>query len=97
MSKCFSGSSSLSKYYCTKPKGEQILYLTFKEQQIFSKAKFSKYLTSCSYSTYLHETVSIFPVIFSKLTILSIEYEENFYFFVDILPSASFTGKYLLL
>ena len=53
--KCLSRSSFLSKYYYLKYWDEQMLYLTSFKQQNFSKAKFSKYLTVSSCSTYLHE------------------------------------------
>ena len=41
-----------------------------KYPQIFSMAKFSKYLTASSSSTYPHEKGPAFPAILPKLTIL---------------------------
>ena len=66
--KCLSRSSFLCKYYYLKPKDEQMLYLTSFKEQNFSKAKFSKYLTLSSSSTYLHEKG--FPAILPKLKML---------------------------
>ena len=66
--KCLSRSSFLCKYYYPKSKDEQMLYLTSFKQQNFSKAKFSKYLTVSSCSTYLHEKG--FPAILAKLKLL---------------------------
>ena len=63
--KCLSRSSFLCKYYYPKSKDEQMLYLTSFKLQNFSKAKFSKYLTLNSCSTYLHEKG--FPAILPRL------------------------------
>ena len=51
-------------------------------------AKFSKYLTASSSSTYLHEKGSAFPAILPKLTIFLTSYEEISSFFIDVLSSA---------
>ena len=45
-----------------------MLYLTSFKEQNFAEAKFSKYLTLSSYSTYPHEKV--FPAILQKLKML---------------------------
>ena len=59
--KCLSGSYFLCKLYCAKSKDQQMLYLNHSKQpQIFLIAKFSKYLTASSSSTYLHEKVLLF-------------------------------------
>ena len=59
--KCLCESSLLCKYYY--PVQHHLKY-----PQIFSKAKFSKYLTASSYATCLHEKDSAFPAILPKLT-----------------------------
>ena len=56
--------------------------------QIFSIAKFSKYLTVSSSSAYLHEKGSAYPGILPKLTILRARYEEISSFFIDNFSSA---------
>ena len=66
--KCLSRISFLCKYYYPKSKDEQMLYLTSFKLQNFSKAKFSKYLTLNSCSTYLHEKG--FPAILPRLKML---------------------------
>ena len=83
-------SIGLCKYDYPKSKDEQILYLaSFK----ISQAKFSKYLTVSSYSTYLHEHG--FPAILGKLKVLQIKSEYFFSFFTDILSSANFTRRHI--
>ena len=66
--KCLSRISFLCKYYYPKSKDEQMLYLTSFKLQNFSKAKFSKYLTLNSCSTYFHEKG--FPAILPRLKML---------------------------
>ena len=55
----------MCKYYYSKSKDEQMLYLTsFKLAADILKAKFSKYLTASSYSTYLPEKGFLKMVLF---------------------------------
>ena len=71
MGKCLASNSFLCKDYYSKFKDEQMLYLTtFKiAAYCFNKfSKYSKYLNTSSYSTYLHEKG--FPAILPKLTML---------------------------
>ena len=68
--KCLASNPFLCKDYYSKSKDKQMLYLTtFKiAAYFFNSYKFSKYLTTSSYSTYLHEKG--FPAILPKLPML---------------------------
>ena len=60
-------------------KNEQMPYLTsFKKSKFF---KYSKYLTTSSYSTYLHREG--LPAVLPKLTTLLFRCEEFFSFFIE--------------